>query len=147
MTRSRPAKRLIITLPPEVIDRLRSRGARSDKNHGPYNLTRQLTRALGLFDAVVLKSDPRETGDLGASAYDLIVDLLRDPHRLETFHVHCLGEYLLELPDFASRARGSGLEPEEFAKTVGRLTFAEKLHLVDAAQLHHSCCPPRTHKR
>ena len=144
MSRSRPARPLIITLPPEVMHRLRDRGARSDKNHGPYNLTRQLTRALGLFESVVLKSDPTETGALSERAYHLVVDVLRDAHRLEPFHIHCLGEYLLELPDFARRVRCIDLEPEELAKTVGRLTFAEKLHLVDAAQLRHPPRPPRT---
>jgi len=147
MTRSRAAKRLIITLPPEVIHRLRNRGARSDKKHGPYNFTRQLTRALAFFESVVLRSDPTTTGALSEPAYDLVVDLLPEPHRLETFHIHCLGEYLLELPDFAARARGIGLQPEELAKTVGRLTFAEKLHLVDAAQLRHPPRPPRTRNR
>ena len=147
MNTSRPAKRLIITLPPEVIHRLRNRGARSDKNHGPYNFTRQLTRALCFFESVVLRSDPTTTGALSERAYDLVVDLLREPHRLETFHIHCLGEYLLELPDFADRVRGIGLEPTEFATTVGRLTFAEKLHLVDAAQLRHSPRPRRTRSR
>jgi hypothetical protein len=147
MTRSRPAKRLIITLPPEVIRRLRNRGARSDKRHGPYNLTSQLARALGFFDSVVLKSDPRETGGLDGRAYDLIVDLLREPHRLGTFHIHCLGEYLLELPGFGERARAIGWEPEELAKTVSRLTFAEKLHLVDSAQVRHSPRPRRTRNR
>ncbi|HEY6322830.1 MAG TPA: hypothetical protein VJA16_14865 [Thermoanaerobaculia bacterium] len=141
MTRPRPAKRLIITLPPEVIRRLRNRGARSDRHHGPYNYTRQLSRALGLFDAVVLRSDPRETGGLDERPYGLIVDLLRDPHRLETFHISRLGEYLLELPDFGERAHAIGCEPEELARSVSGLTFAEKLHLVDSAQLRHSQRP------
>jgi hypothetical protein len=147
MSRSRPAKRLIITLPPEVVHRLTNRGARSDKHHGPYNFTRQLTRTLCFFESVVLRSDPTTTGALSAPAYDLVVDSLREPHRLGTFHIHCLGEYLLQLPDFAERVRGIGLEPDELAKTVGRLTFAEKLHLVDAAQLRHSPRPRRTRSR
>jgi len=147
MTRTRPGKRLIITLPPEVLLRLRNRGARSDKNHGPFNYTRQLTRALWLYDSVVLRSDPRERGALGKQHYELVVDLLRDPHRLEAFHIHCLGEYLLEIPDFARRAREIGLEPEALAKAVGGLTFAEKLHLVDSAQLRQSSRPCRARDR
>jgi len=138
MTPSRPAKRLIITLPPEVIDRLRSRGAHSDRHHGPFNYTRQLARALEFFDSVVSRSDPRETQGLDERAYELVVDLLRDPYRLDTFHILCLGEYLLELPDFAQRARDVGLEPGELARSIGRLSFAEKLHLVDTAQLRHT---------
>jgi len=143
MTIRRRHDRLIITLPPDVLDRLRTRGARSDKTHGPYNYTKQLTRTLGLYESIVVRSDPRETQDLPQEHYDLIIDELREPQRLETFHIHRLGGYLLEVPDFPQRARDLGLDPAALAKTVNDLTFAEKLHLVDSAQIHHASPPPR----
>jgi hypothetical protein len=102
---NRRSDRLIITLPPEVIDRLKTRGARSDKTHGPYNYTQQLTRTLELYESVVVKSDPRDTRSLPEAQYDLILDLLHDPQKLESFHIHRLGDYLLEVPVFAERAR------------------------------------------
>ena len=84
MTNRRRSDRLIITLPPDVIDRLRTRGARSDKTHGPYNYTQQLTRTLELYESVVVKSDPRETRDLPEEHYDMVLDLILDPQRLES---------------------------------------------------------------
>jgi len=137
MTSRRRSDRLIITLPPDVLDRLRTRGARSDKTHGPYNYTQQLTRTLELYESVVVKSDPRDTRDLPEKHYDLVLDLLRDPQRLESFHIHHLGDYLSELPHFAERARAIGLDPGPFAKALNAYTFAEKLHLVDAAQVRN----------
>jgi hypothetical protein len=141
---NRRSDRLIITLPPEVIDRLKTRGARSDKTHGPYNYTQQLTRTLELYESVVVKSDPRDTRSLPEDQYDLILDLLHDPQKLESFHIHRLGDYLLEVPVFAERARDMGLDPEELAKTLNAFTFAEKLHLVDAAQIRNPPPPPKT---
>jgi hypothetical protein len=143
MTDRRRSDRLIITLPPAVIDRLQAHGARSDKTHGPYNYTRQLTRTLGLYESVVLKSDPRDTQALPGEHYELIIDVLRDPCVLETFHIHRLGEYLLEIPDFTPRARAIGLDPADLARTINDLAFAEKLHLVDTAQIRHAPPPPR----
>jgi hypothetical protein len=130
--------RLIITLPRQVIDRLKARGGRSDKTHGRCSYTRLLTRTLGLYESIIVRSDPRETRALPEPQYELIVDLLREPQRFEAFHIQRLGEYLLDLPDFARRARALGLEPEAFARDVNGLTFAEKLHLVDSAQIRHA---------
>jgi hypothetical protein len=143
MTSRRRSNRLIITIPPDVIDRLKTRGARSDKTHGPYNYTQQLTRTLELYESVVVKSDPRETRDLPEEHYDLVLDLLHDPQRLESFHIHHLGDYVSEVPHFAERARTIGLDPDQFAKAINAYTFAEKLHLVDAAQIRNAPPPPR----
>ncbi|MBV8201895.1 MAG: hypothetical protein JOZ15_14850 [Acidobacteria bacterium] len=144
---NRRSDRLIITLPPEVIDRLRSRGARSDKTHGPYNYTQQLTRTLELYESVVVKSDPRDTRALPQEHYDLILDLVRDPQKLETFHIHRLGDFLLEVPAFAERVRGIGLDPGQLAATLNAYSFAEKLHLVDAAALRHPPPAPKPRGR
>ena len=143
MTSRRRSNRLIITIPPDVIDRLKTRGARSDKTHGPYNYTQQLTRTLELYESVVVKSDPRETRELPEDQYDLVLELLQDPQRLESFHIHHLGDYLSEVPHFAERARAIGLDPGQFAKAINAYTFAEKLHVVDAAQIRNAPPPPR----
>jgi hypothetical protein len=142
-TRSAADRRLIITLTPAVLDRLRSRGAQSDRHHGPYNYTRQLTRTLELYGAALVRSDPRETRGLPAAHYDLVLDLLEEPERLETFHIHRLGDYLLDLPGFAARAHGAGAAAGDLAAALNAMTFAEKLHLVDAAQIHNAT-PART---
>jgi hypothetical protein len=138
----RPAS-LLITLPVAVLDRLKSRGARSDRYHGPLGYTRQLNRTLDLYESVLVKSDPRVTRDLPQEHYDLILDLLDDPQKLESFHVQRLGQYLAELPTFAGRARAQGIKnPAHFSATIDAYSFAEKLHLLDAAQLRHPPRPP-----
>ena len=147
MTSRRRSNRLIITIPPDVIDRLKTRGARSDKTHGPYNYTQQLTRTLELYESVVVKSDPRETRELPEDQYDLVLELLQDPQRLESFHIHHLGDYLSELPPYAERARALGLDPDPFAKALNAYTFAEKLHLVDAAQVRKAPAKFPPHRR
>ncbi|HEY6320807.1 MAG TPA: hypothetical protein VJA16_04540 [Thermoanaerobaculia bacterium] len=119
MTNRRRSDRLIVTLPPDILDRLRVRGAHPDRTHGPYNYTTQLTRTLGLHESLLVRSDPRETQEMP-------------------------GDYLLELPDCARRARALGLEPADFARAVNALTFAEKLHLVDSAQIRHASLARRS---
>jgi len=147
MNSRRRSDRLIITLPPDVIDRLRTRGARSDKTHGPYNYTQQLTRTLELYESVVVRSDPRETRDLPEAHYDLVLDLIRDPQKLESFHIHHLGDYLAELPRYAERARAIGVDPARLARDINAYTFAEKLHLVDAAQVRNAPANPPHRRR
>jgi hypothetical protein len=143
MVSRRRDPRLIITLSPAVVDRLKSHGARSDRTHGPFNYTQQLIRTLQLYESVVVRSDPRDTRALPGDQYDLILDLLEDPHELETFHIHHLGDYLSELSTFADRARRLRLDPAGLAQAINAFTFAEKLHLVDAAQVRHAPRPPK----
>jgi hypothetical protein len=93
---------------------------------------------------VVVRSDPRVTRGLAGEPYDLILDLLRDPQELEAFHIHRLGDYLSDIPEFAARAATIGADPEQLAKTVNAYAFAEKLHLVDAAQIRNAPPPPKS---
>jgi hypothetical protein len=143
MVNRRRSDRLIITLSPEVVDRLKAHGARSDRSHGPFNYTRQLTRAIMLYESVVNRSDPRQTRALPQEHYDLILDLLQEPHELGTFHLVRLGEYLSEIPAFSERTRALGLDPAQFADAITAFTFAEKVHLLDSAQVRNAATLPR----
>jgi hypothetical protein len=138
---ARRSHRSTISLPPKLRSQLEARGARSDKSHGPYNYTRQLARTLALFDDVLSKSDPRNTSGLPQDRYDLILEVLTDPLSLESFHITRLGDYLAELPLFRDRARELALDCDELRNTINALPFAEKLHLVQTAQVRHA--PPR----
>ena len=140
-TPRRRTHRSTISLPAELREALEKRGARSDKSHGPYNYTRQLTRTLELYGAVLEKSDPRQTGALPKDHYELVVEVLTDPQHLETFHIVHLGDYLCELPAFLARTRDLELDAQDLRDLLNACTFAEKLHLVDAAQIRHA--PPR----
>jgi hypothetical protein len=76
-----------------------------------------------------------------------LVPGLHDPQRLETFHIHHVGAYLADVPHFAERARTIGLDPDQFVKAINAYTFAEKLHVVDAAQIRNAPPPPRSGTR
>jgi hypothetical protein len=147
MINRRRSDRLIITLPPAVVDLLKAHGARSDRSHGPFNYTKQLTRALMLYESVVTRSDPRQTRALPQEQYDLILDLLQEPQDIGPFHLQRLGEYLSEIPAFSERARALGLDPAQFADAVTAFTFAEKLHLLDSAQVRHASALPRPRRK
>jgi hypothetical protein len=140
--RRRPP-RSTLALPARSRDHLEARGARSDKSHGPFNYSRQLARTLELYDSVLVKSDPRKTCNLSQDHYELIVAALTDPLALESFHIARLGDYLLELPAFRARARERQLDPEKLRDTLNALPYAEKLHLVDAAQIRVAPPPAR----
>ncbi len=136
------AHRSTISLPPKLRGRLEARGARSDKSHGPYNYTRQLARTLELYDSVLVKSDPRQTREMAEDDYEMVVALITDPLALESFHIMRLGDFLFDLPDFRARTRERGIDPQRFRDQLNAFAYAEKLHLVDAAQVRNA--PPRT---
>jgi hypothetical protein len=133
--------RSTISLPAERRAALEARGARSDKSHGPHNYTRQLARTLELYGSVLEKSDPRQTRGMPADQYELVVEVLTDPLDLRSFHILHLGDYLFDLPGFRARLRDLELDPEQLRDLLNRYPFAEKLHLVDAAQVRHA--PPQ----
>jgi hypothetical protein len=135
------AHRSTISLPPKLRNRLEARGARSDKSHGPYNYTRQLARTLELYDSVLIKSDPRQTREMPEDDYEMVVAVLTDPLALESFHIVRLGDFLFDLPEFRARARERGIDPQQFRDKLNAFPYAEKLHLVDAAQVRNA--PPR----
>jgi hypothetical protein len=139
----RPPHRSTISLAPELRARLEARGARSDKGHGPYNYTRQLGRTLELFDSLLAKSDPRQTNAMPQDDYDLVVAALPDALMLVTFHIAHLGDFLFELPAFRARAAELALDPQELRDRINAYPFAEKVHLAQAAQIHHAAIASR----
>jgi hypothetical protein len=137
-----------MTLPPEVIVRLRRRGAASRKgrqpsDHGTQSYTLSLQRSLGQFDSIAVHSDPRETRGLAPAVYELIVTVLTSPRTLDLGHIRRLGSYLTDSPLFHERARALGLSPTVLADEINAYSFAEKVHLIDAAELvHHGLAAP-----
>lgn len=144
-----PPKKLVITLPSAALEGLDARGAqgdktlkvrgpRNDKTNPPPNYTRHVTRTVELYESVVRYSDPRATHAMPDEVYELILDILRNPENLEAFHIHQLGDYLLHLPGFAARAGALRVDAAALAKTINGYGFAEKLHLVDNAQIRNA---------
>lgn len=139
--RQRPY-RSTVALQPELRKTLEDRGARSDRGKGPLGYARQLARTLLWYDTVLAKSDPRQTVGMPPDHYELVLESLTDPLELEQFHIARLGDYLLERRAFRDLARERQLDPRQFCDTLNGYPFAEKLHLVDAAQIRHAPPPP-----
>jgi hypothetical protein len=137
-----------MTLPPEVLAYLRRRGATSRKgrqphDQGPHSYTLSLQRNLGQFNSLVHHSDPRITRGLSPNVYDLIVALIIAPRTLDLAEIKSLGDYLAGVEGFAERMRSLGLSADSLAAAVNAYTFAEKVHLIDAAELlHHGLARP-----
>ncbi|HEV3459839.1 MAG TPA: hypothetical protein VHG32_25110 [Thermoanaerobaculia bacterium] len=130
--------RSTISLAPRLRAQLAARGARTDKGGGPYSFTSQLARAVELFDSLLAKSDPRQTRDMPQGDYDLAIEALTDPLELGEFHIARLGDYLWERRAFRARAAELAIDPQEFRDRINAYPFAEKLHLVQAAQVRHA---------
>ncbi len=135
------SSRSTVSLAPKLRRTLETRGARSDKGHGPFNYTNQLIRTMELYDSVLGRSDPRRTAGMPPDHYELVLEILTEPLELEDFHILRLGDYLFELRAFQDQARQRQLDPRPFCDALNNYPFAEKLHLVDAAQIRHA--PPR----
>ena len=136
-------RRSTVSLAPWLRQTLEERGARGDKSHGPFNYTIQLTRTLARYDTVIARSDPRETAAMPPDHYELVVDSLTEPLDLEDFHISRLGDYLFEQRAFQALARERRLDPRQVCDTLNGYPFAEKLHLVDTAQVRHAPPQPR----
>ena len=140
--RQRPS-RSTVSLPPRVRQRLEARGARAAKGHGRFSYTNQLARTLVFYDSVLGKSDPRQTAGMRPDQYDLVLEILTEPLELQEFHILRLGDYLFEHRTFQARARERQIDPRQLCDTLNGYPFAEKLHLVDAAQTRHAPRQPR----
>jgi hypothetical protein len=63
---------------------------------------------------------------------------LRQRLALPGFHIARLGDYLWERRAFRTRAGELAIDPQEFRDRINAYPFAEKLHLVQAAQIRHA---------
>ena len=70
--------------------------------------------------------------------YELVLEILAEPLELEDFHILRLGDYLFELGAFHAQARQRQIDPRQLCDLLNEYPFAEKLHLVDAAQIRHA---------
>ncbi len=128
-------ERTNLAIPPAVERSLEARGARRQRGPGPLNFRRQLTLSLETFDNLLLHSDPRQTQQMPEELYERVLELLSNPLSLESFHILHLGTYLTTLPGWAAEA---GAGAGGLAERVDSFSFAEKLHLVEAAQARHA---------
>ena len=118
----------------DVIDRLTRRGAKPDRGRGPRSRSHMLGRQLDLLEAVVLRSDPRETHGLSDAFYDFAIRLLPDAAALSADQISVLEAHFKSRPQFRRTAEEAGIDPEPFLAAIEALPYAQKLHLVDQAE-------------
>ena len=136
-----------VNLKAEDIERLHQRGARPDRGRGPQSHSARLRRALSLFDAVLVQSDPRLTQDFPEEFFELVIRLLEDPWSLSADLIKLLPAYLEGRPGLRMAAKEAKVDPKEFLSALRKLTFAELLFLVDQAELRHAARPAKTRSR
>jgi hypothetical protein len=132
--------RLQLKATPEMVDFLNRRGARPDRGRSAFNLTNVMLRQFELFMASIDESDPRGTRGFSQAYYDLTIELLVQPWTLNADSIRLLDSYLGRQPHFARFLAEAGVERAAYLKAIAELSFAERLHLVEAAQVHHA--PP-----
>jgi hypothetical protein len=87
---------------------------------------------------VLEECDPRVTQGFPQTYYDLCVELLNQPWSLNADTLRLLDRHLARQPRFAAALQDAGVQREAFLTAVSELGFAERLHLLEAAQVRHA---------
>ena len=136
-------KQLTIHLEPATLAQLQERGAAGDR--GPSEVVR---RRLEILDSLVVHCDPRFTRGFPDRFFDFVVSFLTAPWTIPADRILGLESYLAQKPGFAEAARAAGIDPAELRLAIKDLSFAERLALLDAAEVHHAQeLPPRPASR
>ncbi|HVT14720.1 MAG TPA: hypothetical protein VHQ90_00885 [Thermoanaerobaculia bacterium] len=126
-----------VLIPPDDIDFLTRRGARSQRGWSPFSRSAVLHRTMQTHRLLLEHCDPRKTRGLSEDMHLLAVGLLPEPWTLSRFEVQHLAKRFALSPDLAAEAGGAGIEVEDFLAAITALTFPEKLALVDQAIQAH----------
>jgi hypothetical protein len=125
----------------KLLQFLSSRGARADKGRSPWNRSHILRMQLDLWLASLDESDPRATRNFPQAYYDLTIKLLTEPWELNARMIKRLSAYVQTLLDLDDLLTEAGIDRGAYLAALEDLSFAERLHLVEAAQAHHAPKP------
>jgi hypothetical protein len=123
-----------------MLDFLTRLGARSDKGGSRWSRANVVREQFDLFLASLDESDPRHTRDFPQRYYDLVLALLTEPWSLNATTIKILDAYISTLPTFKALLTEAH-QREAFLAAIAELSFAERLHLVEAAQIHYAPLP------
>jgi len=126
-------KQLTVHLEPDTYVEIQERGAGGDR--GPSEVVR---RRLEMLDSLVIHCDPRSTRGFPDPFFDFLVSFLKAPWNIPPDRIVGLEVYLAQRPGFDAAARRAGIDPAALRRAVRELSFAEKLALIDAAEVHHT---------
>jgi hypothetical protein len=126
-------RQLTVHLEPDTVDQLQERGAAGA--HGPGYVLR---RRLSILESVIIHCDPRITRGFPDTYFDFVVSYLADPCSIPPDRIAALEAHIAQRLGFQQAARRAGIDPAKLRAAIGELTFAEKLALVDAAEVHQA---------
>jgi hypothetical protein len=121
-----------------MLDFLNRLGARSDKGRSRWSFANVVREQFDLFLTALDESDPRLTRGFPQNYYDLTVELLTEPWSLNSTTIKILDAYISMLPNSKALLAEAHVEREAFLAAIAGLTFAERLHLVEAAHVRHA---------
>jgi hypothetical protein len=128
----------------KLLAHLESLGARPDRGGSPWNRSNVLRGQLELFLASLTESDPRSTRKFPQAFYEVTLEVLTEPWLLNARVIRVLPSYVEAQPDFASLLAEAGVDRKAYLKALSELSFAERLFLVESAQMHHAPKPDST---
>jgi hypothetical protein len=126
-------KQLTIHIEPATFAHLQERGAAGER--GPSEVVR---RRLEILDSMIVHCDPRFTRGFPDQFFDFVVSYLKEPWAIPPDRIVGLESYLTQKPGFTEAARAAGIDPAALRQCIQELSFAERLALLDAAEVHHT---------
>jgi hypothetical protein len=135
-----PRAHTTVTLPRVLMEFLGRFGARPDRGGGTFSRSNVLARHLDLYAGVVHNSDPRATRGFPQPYYDLTLALLSDPWSIRARDLPHLPQLLQAMPEFQDLARRHGVDTAAYLRSLGELTYSERLVLLARAEEQHA--PP-----
>lgn len=115
---------------------LLDRGARRDR--GERGLAATLRRLLARYGELVRRLDPVLSGDFPAELLPPFVALVRAPWRLSAFEIGLLDRVISDDPRLVPCAAEHQIAPDVLVAAVRRLSYAQRLALVDRAEIIHA---------
>jgi len=129
---------LTVHLEPRTVAQIRERGA-SERGAGEV-----LRRRLEILDSVIVHCDPRATRGFPEAFFDFLVSFLTEPWTISADRILRLDAYVAQRPGFGEAVAEAGIDPAELRAAIHGLTFAERLVILDAAEVRHAqSLPPR----
>ena len=133
-----PKSQRTVHLDDASLAQLEARGARSERGGGERGTSAILRRRLAILESVIINCDPRFTQKFPEAYYDFVVSRITSPWSIPPDRIARLEAHLSHDADFDEAAEAAGIDPAELREALSKLSFPEKLTLVDAAELRQT---------
>jgi hypothetical protein len=107
-----------------------------------------MRRNCDIWVAVIEESDPRKSRPpFPQEYYDLTLEVLDHPWTLDADLIRLLAGYIAHQANLPALLEQRGVERAAYLQAVAELSFAERVHLVEAALVRHAPPPPKLPSR